>query len=226
MTKTNQKKLNGKVQQAIDKIATDVFESLIPEREQRHIFGQTLQLLASGCPVPPDEVAIRLQVPTDKVISTLRSFGAEFDKNGSILGVGLSLVPTQHVYKVDGRKMYTWCAVDALILPVMLKHTAHIESPDPVTGDSIRVTVTPDRVEEVEPEGAVVSWVDKADVTNVRGSVCHYVHFFSSPKTAAKWVAEHSGQTFYPVRDIYQAMKQIILSKYSDMTAQQERTCC
>lgn len=226
MAKTNQKKLNGKVQQAIDKIATDTFESLILEREQRHIFGQTLQLLASGCPVPPDEVAIHLQVPTDKVISTLRSFGAEFDKNGSILGVGLSLVPTQHVYKVDGRKMYTWCAVDALILPVMLKHTAHIESPDPVTGDSIRVTVTPDRVEEVEPEGAVVSWVDKADVTNVRGSVCHYVHFFSSSKTAAKWVAEHPGQTFYPVRDIYQAMKQIILSKYSDITAQQERTCC
>jgi alkylmercury lyase len=226
MAKTNQKKLSGKVLQAIDKIATDVFESLIPEQEQRRIFGQSLQLLANGCPVPPDEVAIHLQVPTDKVISTLRSFGAEFDKNGNIVGVGLSLVPTQHVYKVDGRKMYTWCAVDALLFPVMLKHTAHIESPDPVTGDRIQVTVTPDRVEKVEPESAVVSWVNKADVANIRGSVCHYVHFFSSPKTAARWVAEHPGHTFYPVSDIYQAMKHIILSKYSEMTVQQERMCC
>jgi alkylmercury lyase len=227
MAKTNQEKMNGKVQQAIDKIAMDVLESLIPEREQRRIFGQTLQLLANGCPVPPDEVAIRLQVPTDKVISTLRSFGAEFDKNGNIVGMWLSLVPTQHVYKVDGRKMYAWCAVDALLFPVMLKHTtAHIESPDPVTGDRIRVTVTPDRVEKVEPESAVVSWVNKADVTNIRGSVCHHVHFFSSPKTAAKWVAEHPGHTFYPVSDIYQATKHIILSKYSDMTVQQERRMC
>nr|MDQ3967601.1 hypothetical protein [Thermoproteota archaeon] len=65
MAKTNQKETNSNVQQAIDKIATDVHESLTPEREQQRIFGQTLQLLANGCPVPPDDVAIRFQVPPD-----------------------------------------------------------------------------------------------------------------------------------------------------------------
>jgi alkylmercury lyase len=226
MAKTNQKKMNGKAQQAIDKIATEIFESLIPEREQRRIFGQTLQLLANGCPVPPDEVAIRLQVPTDNVISILRGFGAQFDKDGNILGVILTLVPTQHVYEVDGRRLYTWCALDALFLPVMLNHTAHIESHDPVTGEKIRISVTPDRVVEIEPKSAVVSWVKNVDTTNIRRSACHYVHFFSSPETASRWIEKHPDKMFYPANDAYQAMKHIILKKYSDMTVRQGRMCC
>lgn len=223
MAKTNQKKMNGKVQQAIDKIAIDVFESLIPEREQRRIFGQTLQLLANGCHVPPDEVAMRLQVPTDKIISTLHGFGAEFDKDGNIVGVGLSLVPTPHIYEVDGHRLYTWCAVDALLFPIMLRHTAHIESRDPVTGERIQVTVSPDGIQKVEPKNAVVSWVKSADVTNIRGSVCHYVHFFSSPETASKWMAENPDKTFYPVNnDVYRAVIQLQKRK-SDI---QTKACC
>lgn len=226
MTKTNQMERKGKVQQAIDRIATDVFETLIPEKKQRHIFGQTLQLLANGSPVPVDEIAIRLQVPADSVISTLRGFGAEFDKDGNIIGVGLTLVPTPHIYEANGRKLYAWCAADALSFPVMLNQTGHIESPDPITGEKIRLTVTPHKVEKVEPKGAVVSWVKNADVKDIRGSVCHNVHFFSSAETASKWIAEHPGQTFYPADDIYQTMKHILLNKYSDMTIQETNMCC
>lgn len=134
MAKTNQKETNSNVQQAIDKIAIGVHESLTPEREQRRIFGQTLQLPANGCPVPPDDVAIRFQVPPDRVISTLRGFGAEFDKDGNIVGVGLTLIPTPHIYKIDSHKLYAWCAADTLSLPVILKQNAEIESSDPVTG--------------------------------------------------------------------------------------------
>ena len=222
MAKTNQKETNSNVQQAIDKIATDVHESLTPEREQRGIFGQTLQLLANGSPVQPDDVAIRFQVPPDRVISTLRGFGAEFDKDGNIVGVGLTLIPTPHIYKIDSHKLYTWCAVDALSLPVILKQNAEIESSDPVTGEKIHITVTPDRVEKVEPKTAVVSCVDP---TNIRGSWDHYVHFFSSPKTASKWIAEHPDQTFYRVNDVYKALKDILLNKYPDFIPSSEMCC-
>jgi alkylmercury lyase len=222
MAKTNQKETNSNVQQAVDKIATDVHERLTPEREQRRIFGQTLQLLANGCPVPPDDVAIRLQVPPDKVISTLRGFGAEFDKEGNIVGVGLTLIPTPHIYKIDSHKLYAWCAADTLSLPVILKQNAEIESSDPVTGEKIHITVTPDRVEKVEPKTAVISCVDP---TNIRGSWDHYVHFFSSPKTASKWIAEHPDQTFYRVNDVYKALKDILLNKYPDIIPSSEMCC-
>src|ERR671919_384641 len=128
MAKNNQKETNSNVQQAIDKIATDVHESFTPEREQRRIFGQTLQLLANGCPVPPDDIAIRFQVPPDRVISTLRGFGAEFDKDGNIVGVGLTLIPTPHIYKIDSRKLYAWCAADTLSLPVILSSKRCLQS--------------------------------------------------------------------------------------------------
>ena len=219
MVKTKDRtKENLGVQQATDEILIDAFENLHIEQDQWRIIDKTLQLLANGCPVPPDEIAIRLQVTLDTVISILRGFGAEFDKDGNIVGVGLTLVPTPHVYKANGRKLYTWCAVDALIFPVMLKHTAHIESPDPVSGDKIQVTVTPDGVQKVEPEGAVVSWVNSSvDLSNIRGSVCHYVHFFSSSETASKWIAEHTGKKmFYPVNHAFRAAKKI-QNKYSEM---------
>lgn len=224
MVKTSQKKTNSKMQQAFDKIMANVFESVIPELEQRRIVAQTLQLLANGCPVPPDEIAIQLQVSPDKVISTLEGFGAEFDKEGNVLGFGLTLVPTPHAYEANGRKLYTWCAVDALKFPVMLKHAAQIESPDPITGEKVRVCVTANRVERVEPEGAVVSWVNNVDVTDIRGSICKDVHFFSSPETASEWIAEHPGKTFYPVNDVYQAMKHMVQNNFSDMET--TKTCC
>jgi alkylmercury lyase len=225
MVKTkNQTKENLGIQQASDEILTDVFENLHIEQDRWRIIDKTLQLLAKdGYPVPPEEIAICLQVTPDMVISTLRGFGAEFDKDGNILGVGLTLVPTPHVYKANGQKLYTWCAVDALLFPIMLKHTAHIESLDPVSGDKIQVTVTPDGVQKVEPAAAVVSWVNSSvDPSNIRGSICHYVYFFSSSETASKWIAEHPGKMFYPVVDAFRAAKKIH-NKYSEMQAD---VCC
>lgn len=66
---------NDNVQEAIDNIMTDIFETLTSDSEQRHIFGPILQLLANGRLVSPDEVAFRLHTSPDKVTSTLKKFG-------------------------------------------------------------------------------------------------------------------------------------------------------
>lgn len=211
----NRVKATKNFEQAIGETGTNVYERLGSER--RRTAAQTLQLLANGCPVPPDEVAMGLGISLDSVTSILREFGAEFDKEGNIVGLGLTLVPTQHVYEVDGRKLYTWCAADALAFPVMLKQNASIESPDPVTGKKIRISVTPDRVEKVDPKSAVVSWVKNIDAKNIRESGCNNINFFSSPETASKWIADHPDQTFYLVNDVYKTLKEIHLHKYQDM---------
>lgn len=209
---------------------TEIYENLAPKPEQRYIINHMLRLLANGSPVKPAEVAMHLQASPDKVTSTLRKFGAEFDQEGNILGLGLTLVTTPHIYKANGHKLYTWCAGDALAFPVILKQNVRIESSDPVTGKKMKVHVTPDRVEKIEPKSTVVSVVKNVDITNVRASGCNNINFFSSPKTATKWIAEHSGITFYPVNDVYQALKQIHLNKYRDMMVKSEREerrmCC
>jgi alkylmercury lyase len=226
MTKTvenDQEKTNTNVKQAFDKIAT-----LTPEQVQRRILGQTLKLLAEGNPVTPDDIATNLQVSPDEVTSTVRRFGAELDQEGRIVGLGLTLVPTPHVYKVNGRKLYTWCAADALSFPGILKHTASVESNDPVTGEKIHIILTSDTIEKVEPKDTVVSFIKDVDITNFRSSVCNRIYFFSSADTASKWIARHPGTMFYPVNEAYQALKHTDLNKYIDITmeSQQESMYC
>lgn len=214
---SNMKNSAANAQQIVDKIMTEVYENLVPEPEQQNTIKQILRLLANGSPVKPTEIATHLQISLDKVTSTLKKFGADFDKEGNILGLVLTLVPTSHIYKFNGRKMYTWCAVDALMFPVILQQTAHIESSDPVTGKKIQIHVTPDRVEKIEPKSAVVSLTKNIDITNVRGTICNNVNFFSSPETAAVRIAGHLDMTFYPVNEVYQALKYIHLNRYRDM---------
>jgi alkylmercury lyase len=133
------------------------------------------------------------------------------------------------VFKVNGREFYVWCAADALSFPVILKQTAHIESPDPISGTKIRVIATPDKIDGIEPKTAVVSFIKNIEVANVRSSFCHYVNFFSTPETASEWAAEHPNVMFYPANDIYQALKHIHLNKYRDImmhsSKQEEKVC-
>jgi Alkylmercury lyase len=77
--------------------------------------------------------------------------------------------------------------------------------------------------EKVEPKTAVVSWVKSVDPTNIRGTGCNNINFFSSPETASKWIAEHPGKMFYPVNDAFQAVKKI-QNKYSEMS--ETEVCC
>jgi alkylmercury lyase len=110
------------------------------------------------------------------------------------VGFGLTLIPTPHRYEVDGRNFYTWSADDAMFFPAWFGHTAVIEFPDPIGGEKIRLTVTPEGVESVEPITAVVSRkYGGVDLENVRGTGCHYGHFFVSRKTASAYAALHAG---------------------------------
>lgn len=100
------------------------------------------------------------------------------------------------------------------IADVLIGHTAYIESSDPVTEEKIRLVVTPQGIERIEPESAVVSWVNSADPTNIRESVCRQVHFFSSSETAARWLAKRPQITFYAANDAFYALKKMHLEKY------------
>lgn len=51
------------VQQAVDRLVTEVYENLAPKLEQRHIINQMLRLLTNDSPVKFAEVAMHLQAP-------------------------------------------------------------------------------------------------------------------------------------------------------------------
>jgi len=156
-----------------------------------------LQLVAKGEPVSPDwvkEVASKTQLPSGEAVSFIKQ-ASEVDGEGNIIGIyGLSQKDHPHRFRVEDRMLSTWCAWDALFLPVLIKQTATVESICPVTNVKIKLTLSPEKVLEYVPESAVLSIVlPKPSEEGLRSAgkigmiFCHYVLFFSSSEAAAKW---------------------------------------
>ncbi len=157
--------------------------------------AKVLTLLAEGRPLPVGEVASSLLLPLEDAKAWLEGIGAEFDSNGSLVGLGLTSVPTPHKFQVNGHSLYAWCAGDTLVFPAILGKTAEVESTDPISGVKIRLTSTPNGVQNMEPNTAVLSWPTHADASDIRGSICYQTLWFASPETAQKYASKNGGMT-------------------------------
>lgn len=169
-----------------------------------------LRLLARGEPVTIPALAAVAGRPADEVTRAVSQLpDTEYDDDGRIVGYGITLRPTPHRFTVEGRPLYTWCALDTLIFPAVLDRPAQVESPCHTTGDPIRLTVEPDRVTDVDPGTAVVSIVSPDDLASVRASFCRHVHFFTDTAAAQTWLSEHPGGSVLPVADAHQLGREL-----------------
>jgi alkylmercury lyase len=128
------------------------------------------------------------------------------DNKGRVLGFGgLAATPMHHLFEVEGRSLWTWCAWDSLFIPEILGHSARVTSPDPENGETVRLVVTPDRVDSVDPEGAVLSFIQPGarafdtSAANVMAKFCHFVFFFSSRSSGERWCARYPETFLYSV---------------------------
>lgn len=170
-----------------------------------------LTLLAAGEPVTVDQLADRAGRTTDEIRKALADMpDTEYDTEGRIIGNGLTHNPTPHRYQTNDRTLYAWCAMDTLVFPAIIGHTAQVTSPCRATGEPVRLTVTPDGPTSVEPATAVVSVVTPDASTSVRASFCNQVHFFTSTDAAKDWLTEHPDATVLPVADAYEVGRPII----------------
>jgi alkylmercury lyase len=168
-------------------------------------FPQLIVLLSEGRPVSPGRIAAALGQPVGEIELLLRRLPSlEWDGAGNVVGAGITLRPTQHQFAVNGHHLYTWCALDTLMFPVLLGKTAQVTSPCQATGTPIRLTVTPEGVEQLDPPEAVVSLVTPKANPDIRATFCNYVHFFRSSKDATEWIATHAGATIVPVAKAFQ----------------------
>jgi alkylmercury lyase len=175
-----------------------------PEQFARLWALQTL--LLAGQPVSQERIASRLHVTPEEIPALLQ--GTELDAAGNFVGFGLTLVPTPHSYQINGRQFYVWCAGDAITFPILHKTSAVIASPDPITGETVRLMGTPTGARDVEPSTAVVSWVRRPSgmttLATVRSAFCNRIHFFASVATASAYVAPHPELVIVPIDDVFQ----------------------
>jgi len=195
-----------------------------PDRVRRafYLTQHLFRLLAAGQPVTAEALAARADIPLEVAADTFREIkkqGGEFDEAGHVVGAVLTLKPTPHRLVVNGRIPYAWCALDTIFLPGLLGETAVVESTCPVTGETIRLTITPDSVTHYSPAGIVLSIavpgvscnrekpVDEEDRAVKARESCQQMAFFSSRAAAEEWIEEYPGLVIFTVEEAWQLAK-------------------
>lgn len=121
-------------------------------------FVAVVRELAKGRAVSREVLAASLGWSPERLAELLEyASSTEYDDHGNIVGYGITLRKTAHAFEVDGRRLYTWCALDTLMFPVLLGKTAAVFSRCASTGVPIVLSVAPYELRFVEPAGVVIS---------------------------------------------------------------------
>jgi alkylmercury lyase len=168
----------------------------LDERAQRLQLA-LFRLLAGGAPVEPERLAARAALSGCEIRALLGSWhGVHSDDDGRIVAFqGLSVVEAPHRLRIDGRKLYAWCAWDTLFLPELIGQAAEIESSCPTTGRLVSLRVGPQGPSELSPPEAVLSFIRPGASfgEDTTGSFCRFVHFFASAQAAEAWTRRNPG---------------------------------
>ena len=146
-----------------------------------------LLLLQGAGPVSPERLATAMRWTPLEVEAFLHSSGLVVDAEGDIqMGAG------------------SGCALDTLLAPMLTGHAARVVSTCKASGKQIHLTATPHGVEDLDPEGAVLSLRLPGPETracNAQETICAYGHFFVDREHASIWSALHPEAVLLSVED-------------------------
>lgn len=186
---------------------------------EQNVSLQIYRLLVQGRPLERKYIADRLQMPLESINKILnRWWGIHYDQQDRIVAYwGLSLQPTQHRFEVAGRTMYTWCAWDTLFLPEILMVSPQVESFCATTQSRIRLRLAQNRIEKVEPDNVMISFM-APDATRVKENLvnhfCCLVHFFKSEDAGRLWTERHPGTFLLPLEQAHTLGRKINAIQY------------
>jgi len=166
------------------------------------------RLLAQGKPVTLLGLAEKLGVALEAVTQVLKTWpGVYFDDENNVIGFwGLALPEMNHHFEIEGRPLYAWCAWDTLFLPQLLGKTAKVESTCPVTGEKIRLTVTPNKILDLSPPETVLSFITPEAALiqeDIVQHFCHYIHFFNTIDSGRQWISENKSTFLLSINDAF-----------------------
>jgi len=183
------------------------------------------RLLAGGQPVPRATLADRAGVTVETVNRILDSGPGVFsDGQQRIVGYwGLSLsaaYSSPHTLRTNGQLLSAWCAWDTLFLPQLIGHIADIESASPSNAGIVRLTITPQKVERVEPVGSQMSVLvpDAQEMQkNVITSFFYFVQFFPSREAGESWAGKHPGTFMLSMQEAHTLARLKNEAQYGDV---------
>lgn len=199
-----------------------------------------LGLLAEGHPVSAAHLAGRSGLPLAEIETAFKRFeerGGEFDEQGNLIGAALTLNKTPHRFFLNGKELFTWCSLDALFLPGLIGNPAEISSTDPVTGETIHLTITPEGIADFRPITTVLSITVPGlscctdgfcgPKTGPQSEACSQMRFFASRESAEVWLRDRPGIAVLSVDEAWQLAKRNWLERSQQLKAkEQEAPSC
>lgn len=196
----------------------------VASSEQYRFADTLLRLLSEGKPVSAERYAAVVNLSVGQIqeeFEQARVSGAEFDEDGNLIGNALTLKPTRHHFKVNGKQLYAWCSLDTLFLPGLIGKTAQVESTDPITGETISLTISSEGVSNLTPATAVSSIVVPGMTSNCEScvphqtgpesAVCSQMHYFASRASAERWLQDHPDVAVLTVHEAFELAKVVWL---------------
>jgi alkylmercury lyase len=165
---------------------------------QRRLALATYSRLERGMAASPAEIAEDAGIETEKAQRILGDWiGVYSDEVKRVIGFwGLTIEKMKHRFEVDGVQLYTWCAWGTLFLPELLGKSARVDSICEASGKPLRLSVSPKRVESVDPGSVCISFLTPDSSRfqqDIVQNFCHCIHFFRPRKDGEAWIATRPG---------------------------------
>jgi alkylmercury lyase len=166
--------------------------------DRTRLATRIFQLLAEGHPVTrarADQTVAELGIDPDQARQLLDSW-TERNDAGDIVGLGVTLNPTPHQMTIAGTRTWAWCALDTMILAIILDRPIDVASTAPGAGEVVRLQARPGGVGAIHPADAAITWparranqVDLGSTSGIWATFCHHSSFFGSHDAAEQWAA-------------------------------------
>lgn len=161
-------------------------------------------LVETGQPLSLIHLATRLQMSQENLAAHLaRVPDTEFDEQGNIVGWGVTLLPTQHQFRLKKHPLFTWCAFDTVLFPPLLALEAHVQSKCAATDQPVTFVATRSgEITGLLPATSVLSLILPAERCDcVRGTFCEQSLFFHSEEAASPWMALHPDAVLLSIQE-------------------------
>lgn len=179
--------------------------------------------LAFGEPLHLTRLAEITGITVEELEERLKAVRCTRDKDGRLIDLfGMTLEKTSIALEIDGATIHSCCALWAVMIPKLVNRTAVVRSTDPLTGQPVRLVVSPEAVESVEPShAAATTAIASAEeiAANVGAAFCSHTRFFHSRESAERFAKEASSRYAVTVAELHQVGQDLLQAIFARTSA-------
>lgn len=142
------------------------------------------EAIAAGRPLPLAEAQVALGMTREDVRELIERMAGQGrltldERREAIVAAGgLSLIPSRHRLLLNGRQLYTWCALDAVGIPAGLRADARVESRCAACGAPIWLEIEAGELRSASHPDLSLSLVAPDLSRSLRDGVCAEIGFY------------------------------------------------